>query len=49
MEMNIFSILIVAVMCLLGFGSSIAIIGYMFAVRAKKIYRKVKYGISLYE
>lgn len=49
MEMNIFSILIVAVMCLLGFGSSIAIIGYMFAVIAKKIYRKVKYGISLYE
>ena len=49
MELNIFSILIVAVMCLLGFGSSIAIIGYMFVVIAKKIYRKVKYGVTLYD
>ena len=49
MELNIFSILIVACMCIMGFGSSIAIIGYMFVIIAKKIYRKVKYGVSLYD
>ena len=49
MELNIFSILIVAIMCIMGFGSSIIITGYMFVIIAKKIYRKLRYGISLYE
>lgn len=49
MELNIFSILIVAIMCLMGMGSSLAIIGYMIVIIAKKIYRKVRYGVSLYD
>lgn len=47
--MNIFSILIVIVMCLLGAGSTLAIIGYMIIILAQKISRKIKYGASLYD
>ena len=49
MELNIFSILIVVGMCIMGIGSSVAIVGYMFVTIAQKIYRKVRYGISLYD
>lgn len=49
MDFNIFSILIVVVMCVMGIGSSVAIVGYLFVTIAKKIYRKVRYGISLYD
>ena len=49
MELNIFSILIVVVMCIMGIGSSVAIVGYMFVTIVQKIYRKVRYGISLYD
>lgn len=49
MELNIFSVLIVVIMCVMGIGSSVAIIGYLLVTIAKKIYRKMRYGISLYD
>ncbi len=33
----------------LGVGSIVLIVGVMFGTIAKKIYRKAKYGISLYD
>ncbi len=48
MGFNIFSFLIVAVMCIMGIGSCVCIVGYMMIILAQKIYRKVRYGISLY-
>lgn len=47
--MNIFNFLIVAIMCVMGIGSSLAIVGYMIVILAQKIYRKIRYGISLYK
>lgn len=46
--MNIFNILIVALMFILGVGTSIIIIGYMFIILGQKIYNKIKHGKSLY-
>ncbi len=43
--MNIFNILIVALMCILGIGSTVCIVGYMIVIIAQKIFRRVKYGI----
>ncbi len=45
--MNILNILIVAVMCILGIGSSLAIVGYMVVILAQKIYRKIRLGTPL--
>lgn len=45
--MNILNILIVAVMCILGIGSSLAIVGYMVVILAQKIYRKIRFGTPL--
>jgi len=36
-------------MCVLGIGSSVAIVGYMIVILIQKIYRKIRYGISLYK
>lgn len=47
--MNIFNFLIVAIMCIMGVGSSVAIVGYMVVILAQKIYRKIRYGTSLYK
>lgn len=47
--MNIFSILIVAALFILGVGTSVIIIGYMLVILAQKIYNKVRYGKSLYD
>jgi len=47
--MNILNILIVGLMCVLGIGSSVAIVGYMIVILIQKIYRKIRYGISLYK
>ena len=40
---------IVAIMALLGGGSSVAIIAYLFIVLAQKLKNKIKYGASLYD
>ena len=40
---------IVAIMALLGGGSSIVIVAYLFIVLAQKIKNKIKYGASLYD
>lgn len=47
--MNIFNILVVALMFILGIGTSVLIIGYMLVVIAQKIYGKVVHGKSLYD
>lgn len=47
--MNIASLLITIVMVILGLGSSVAIVGYMILIILQKIYRKVKFGASLYD
>ncbi len=47
--MNILNFLIVAIMCVMGVGSSVAIVGYMVVILAQKIYRKIRYGTSLYK
>lgn len=40
---------LVAVFAILGGGSSIAIVVYLFMVLAQKIKNKIKYGASLYD
>ena len=40
---------VVAIFALLGGGSSVAIITYLFIVLAQKIKNKIKYGASLYD
>ncbi len=40
---------LVAVFAVLGGGSSIAIVIYLFMVLAQKIKNKIKYGASLYD
>lgn len=47
--MNIFMYLIVGLMALMGGGSTIAIVGYLFIVLFQKFYRKIRYGASLYD
>lgn len=47
--MNILLYAIVGLMALMGGGSTIAIVGYLFVVLFKKIYRKIRYGASLYD
>lgn len=46
---NLLYYLIVAVMCILGVGSVVAIVGYMFIIIIQKFYRKLRYGISLFD
>lgn len=46
---NILYYLIVAIMCILGVGSVVAIVGYMFIIIIQKFYRKIRYGISLFD
>ena len=40
---------LVAVFAILGGGSSIAIVVYLFMVLAQKIKNKIKYGASIYD
>ena len=40
---------IVAIMALLGGGSSFIVVAYLFIVLAQKIKNKIKYGASLYD
>ena len=47
--MNIFNILIVGLLFILGVGTSVVIIGYMLVILAQKIFNKIKYGKSLYD
>ncbi len=47
--MNILYYLIVAIMCVAGVGSTVAIVGYMFVTLIQKFYRKIRYGISLFD
>lgn len=46
---NILYYLIVAIMCILGVGSVVAIVGYMFVIIIQKFYRKLRYGTSLFD
>ena len=46
--MNIFSLILTIVFCLLGLGSSVAIIGYMIIIIVQKIINKIAHGASLY-
>ena len=45
--MNILNVLIVGLMCVLGIGSSLGIVGYMIVILIQKIYRKIRYGTPL--
>ena len=47
MGSNIFSILIVAIMSVLGIGSTLCIVGYMMVILAQKFYRRIVHGIPL--
>lgn len=47
--MNILMILLVAVEAVLGLGSSLGIVLVLAGTVAFKIYRKVKFGVSLYD
>lgn len=47
--MNIFLYIIVGLMAIMGGGSTIAIVGYLFVVLGQKFYRKIRYGASLYD
>lgn len=44
----ILNYLLVALMALVGGGSTICIVGYMIVILAGKIYRKIRFGASLY-
>ncbi len=45
--MNLLNLLIVGVFCIIGAGSTFAIVGYMIVILFQKFYRKVKFGIPL--
>lgn len=45
---NIANIILIALMGLIGGGSSLCIIGYMLVVLAQKIVRKIRFGTPLY-
>jgi len=47
--MNIFSLLLTIIFCLLGLGSSLAIVGYMIVIIVQKIVNKIAHGASLYD
>ena len=47
--MNIFSLLLTIIFCILGLGSSLAIIGYMIVIIVQKIANKIAHGASLYD
>ena len=47
MEFNIFSFLIVAVMCVIGIGSTVCIVGVMIYTLVQKFYRRIVHGIPL--
>lgn len=47
--MSIVVLITFIIEAILGIGSCIAIIGYLFGIIGFKIMRKVKYGKSLYE
>ncbi len=47
--MNIVLYVIVGLMALMGGGSTIIIVGYLFIVLFQKFYRKIRYGASLYD
>ncbi len=47
--MNILLYVIVGLMALMGGGSTIVIVGYLFVVLFQKFYRKIRYGASLYD
>lgn len=47
--MNIFSLLLTIVFCALGLGSSVAILGYMIIIIAKKLYNKIVHKTSFYD
>lgn len=46
--MNIATLVILGIYILLGGGSTIILVGYMFVVIAQKIMKKIKYGVSLF-
>lgn len=46
--MNILMYLITIIYAIVGGGSTIILTGYLFVVLAQKIYKKVRYGASLY-
>lgn len=46
---TILNYLLVGLMALVGGGSTVCIIGYMIVILAGKIYRKIRFGTSLYE
>lgn len=47
--MNILMILLFAVGASIGIGTSLGIVILLIGTMAYKIYRKIKYGISLYD
>lgn len=47
--MNIGMIILIAVMCVVGIGSTVYIVGSMFYVLGWKIWRKIKHGTPLYD
>ena len=47
--MNIFSLILTIIFCLLGLGSSVAIVGYMLVIIIQKIINKIAHGASLYD
>lgn len=47
--MNIFNILLVGLLFILGVGTSIVIIGYMIVILFHKIIGKIVHGKSLYD
>ena len=46
--MNFAILFILIIYIILGGGSTIALVGYMIFTLAQKIYRKIRYGVSLY-
>lgn len=47
MELNIFSFLIVALMFIMGIGSTVCIVGVMIYTLVQKFYRRIVHGIPL--
>lgn len=47
--MNILLYVIVGLMAIMGGGSTVVIVGYLFVVLFQKFYRKIRYGASLFD
>ncbi len=47
--MNIFNLLITGLLFVLGVGTSVVIIGYMFIIIIQKVINKIAHGKSLYD